>query len=116
MTIVEDVSSAACDDFIEEEVQLEQDEGEGVNLTDFVAYMPKHNYIYIPTREPWPAASVNARIPPIPLLDASGQPLLNENGNQKYISASAWLDQNKPVEQMTWAPGFPMQIPDRLVA
>ena len=116
MTIFEDTTSPN-EDFIEEAVDVEQDDGgEGVNLTDFVAYMPQHKYIYIPTREMWPGASVNARIPPSPLLDADGQPLLDEDGNQKYISASAWLDRNSPVEQMTWAPGFPMQIPDRLVA
>src|SRR5262245_13629941 len=26
-----------------------------------------------------------------------------------------WLDQNRPVEQMTWCPGLPMLIPNRLV-
>src|SRR5262245_22431443 len=36
---------------------------EGVTLADFVGYMPTHSYIYIPTREMWPAASVNSRIP-----------------------------------------------------
>ena len=32
------------------------------------------------------------------------------------ISATQWLDQNRPVEQMTWCPGLPMLIPDRLVS
>src|SRR5262249_15203871 len=27
-----------------------------------------------------------------------------------------WLDQNRPVEQMTWAPGEPTEIRDRLIA
>ena len=62
---------------------------------DFVAYMPQHTYIFIPTREPWPAASVNAR--------------LGKKTNK-------WLDQHKPVEQMTWAPGEPLLIPNRLTA
>jgi Family of unknown function (DUF5906) len=70
-----------------------------VTLSDFYAYMPMHGYIYTPCRELWPASSVNARIPAI--------------GDQP---ASAWLDKNKPVEQMTWAPGLPMIIPDRLVS
>src|SRR5262249_46098955 len=30
--------------------------------------------------------------------------------------ASVWLDRNKPVEQMTWTPGQPMIIRDKLVA
>ena len=32
----------------------------GVSLSDFYAYMPMHNYIYVPVRALWPAASVNA--------------------------------------------------------
>ena len=38
---------------------------EGVTLADFYAYMPLHNYIFAPSREPWPASSVNARISPV---------------------------------------------------
>jgi hypothetical protein len=75
-----------------------------VRLQDFVAYMPMHNYIFTPTRDLWPASSVNARIPPVSLP------------NNKTISASAWLDANAPVEQMTWAPGEPMLIKDRLIS
>jgi Family of unknown function (DUF5906) len=76
----------------------------GISLDDFHAYMPSHSYIFAPSREMWPASSVNARIPPIPI-----------NG-QKKILASTWLDQNRPVEQMTWAPGEPMLIRGRLIA
>ena len=65
----------------------------GVWVSDFYAYMPKHFYIYLPTREPWPAASVNARLGPIAVHGT------------KSIPANAWLDQTRPVEQMTWAPG-----------
>ena len=32
------------------------------------------------------------------------------------MAASAWLDRNQPVEQMTWAPGEPMLIRDRLIS
>jgi hypothetical protein len=90
--------------------------GVGVSLEDFYSYMPQHNYIFAPSREPWPAGSVNARIPPIPLVDARGVPVLNGKDEQKTISASTWLDQHKPVEQMTWAPGLPMIIADRLIS
>lgn len=71
----------------------------GVKLEDFHAYMPMHSYIYAPTREMWPASSINARIP--------------DRGDVKL---STWLDQNRPVEQMTWAPGMPMLIHGRLVS
>jgi hypothetical protein len=86
-----------------------------VTLDDFHAYMPRHNYIYAPSREPWPGSSVNARIGPIPVM-RDGKPVLNKENEQVWQTASTWLDQNKPVEQMTWAPGLPMIIPDRLVS
>ena len=56
---------------------------EGVTLDDFCAYMPRISYIFTPSREMWPASSVNARVPPVQLNE--GNP----------IPASAWLDQNR---------------------
>jgi Family of unknown function (DUF5906) len=91
-----------------------QPEGAGVTLDDFVAYMPSHSYIFMPCREFWPASSVNARVPPVPVLDANGKPK-QHNGKPIMIPASAWLDQNRAVEQMTWCPGMPTLIPNRLV-
>jgi hypothetical protein len=80
-----------------------------VTLEDFHAYMPSHNYIYSPTREMWPASSVNACIAPIKMgVDAEGKP--------KFISANAWLDRHKPVVQMTWTPAEAMLIRDRLIS
>lgn len=90
--------------------------GEGVSLDDFHAYMPAHSYIYAPTGEPWPAASVNSRIAPIPVCDASGNPVIDDKEKPRLVSASAWLDQHKPVEQMTWAPGEPLLIEGRLIS
>jgi hypothetical protein len=88
----------------------------GVPLADFYAYMPMHSYIFAPSREPWPASSVDARIPPVPLLHADGNPVLDKKGLPMEMRASAWLDKNRPVEQMTWAPGQPMVIADRLIS
>jgi hypothetical protein len=90
--------------------------GEGVSLDDFSAYMPAHSYIFKPSREMWPSTSVNARIPPVPLLDKKMNPVLDKAGNQKTMPASMWLDKNKSVEQMTWAQGEPMLIPDHLIS
>jgi hypothetical protein len=78
--------------------------------------MPMHTYIFVPSREMWPASSVNARLGWVPLCHPDGTPVLDENGKQKEMVASTWLDQNKPVEQMTWAPGLPMLIRDRLIS
>jgi hypothetical protein len=64
----------------------------------------------------WPAASVNARILPVPVVDANGKPVLDEDGKPKRISASAWLDRHRPVEQMTWAPGEHMLVRNRLIS
>jgi hypothetical protein len=50
-----------------------------LTLQDFVAYMPMHNYVCLPTREFWPAASVNSRIAPV-------------TDGKKSVTAGAWLD------------------------
>jgi hypothetical protein len=71
---------------------------EAYTVDDFIAYLPAHQYIYTPTGELWPAASVDAKVGPI-----------------DGIKASRWLDQNKCVAQMTWAPGMPAVIADKTV-
>src|SRR5215472_4594995 len=86
-----------------------------ISLEDFRAYMPNHAYIFVPTREMWPAKSVNARIAPISIKDATGAPGLDDEGKPKTMTASAWLDRHRPVEQMTWAPGMPELIRGRLI-
>jgi hypothetical protein len=52
--------------------------GDAVSLGDFRAYMPRHAYIYTPSGELWPGASVNARIGAIVLADADGTPILEK--------------------------------------
>lgn len=81
-----------------------------VTFGDFHAYMPEHQYIFTHTGEMWPAASVNARLPAV----HTGK--TDEDGNPKLIPPAQWLDQNQPVEQMTWAPGYPQLIEGRLIA
>jgi hypothetical protein len=87
-----------------------------VTLDHFVADMETHSYIYLPTRKPWPAPSVNARVRPVPLVDAEGRPVLDSKKKPKRIPASEWLDKNRPIEAVTWAPGEQMIVKDRLVA
>ncbi len=90
--------------------------GNGVALDDFYAYMPNHQYIFVPTREMWPSSSVNSRLPKVPLLKKNGAPILDENGKPKHSTPSVWLDKHRPVEQMTWAPGEPPIIANKLIA
>ena len=78
-------------------------EQERVNIDDFVAHMPTHKYIFLPTGDLWPAPSVDARVGP-QIDPATG----------KQISASKYLDHYKPVDQMTWAPGMPQLIEGKL--
>jgi hypothetical protein len=94
---------------------LKQKCATGVSLDDFYAYMPQHSYIFMPTRSTWAAASVNTRVPPVQLTTPEGKPVLGADGKQIVLSATTWLDKNKPVEQMTWAPGLPVTIEDRLI-
>lgn len=74
-----------------------------ISLGDFRAHMPDHRYIFTPTRDLWPAASIDSRLP------------WPRNTQGKKIQPSKWLDANAPVEQMTWAPGLSMLIENRLI-
>ena len=103
----------SAEDFTEE-ISEPCSEGAGVTIDDFVAYMPMHSYIFTPCREMWAAMSVNARIPPVPVLGKNGKPK-RKDGKIVTVRVTRWLDQNRPVEQMTWCPGLPMLIRDRLV-
>jgi hypothetical protein len=89
---------------------------EGFDLkTDFVAYMELHNYICIPTTGSWPAASINAMFPPVALLEADGSPKLIKKKVVK-VQPSVWLDKNRAAAQITWAPGEPREIRDKLIS
>jgi hypothetical protein len=73
-----------------------------LRLEDFYAIMPMAgSFLFIPTREIWPASSVDARIPPL------------GSGKEK-VKASRWLASNRPANQITWAPGLPMLIKNRV--
>lgn len=79
-----------------------------VSITDFYAYMPMHNYIFKSTRDHWPPAAVDARLPAVEVTNAEGE--------VKLIKPHVWLDHHRPVDQMTWCPGKPQLIKDRVVA
>ena len=85
-----------------------------LTLDDLCAFAPSRSCIYLPCKSPWPNASVDERLPPMPLLDASGNPVLNAKGKVIMLAASEWLAKNRSVEAMTWAPGEPEFIRGKL--
>jgi hypothetical protein len=65
-----------------------------ITLEDFYACLQQHAYIYAPTRAMWPGASIDSLFP----------------SSKKSPPAHVWLDRNRGVEQLTYAPGYPMLI------
>jgi hypothetical protein len=82
----------------------------GVTVDDFVAYLPKHLYIFTPCREIWVGSGVNACLPAMQVLTKSGKPKCDKDGKIIYQPATKWLDKNRGIEQATWCPGQPMLI------
>jgi hypothetical protein len=92
-------------------------------LDDFNAFLPTHSYVHMPTRELWPMTSIDSTLPPMQLFKADGTTVTkvdnrtkNKEAKPVFITASRWLDQNKPLEQMTWAPGEDEIIRDKLMS
>jgi hypothetical protein len=92
---------------------------EGVAPADFLAHLPDHSYIFTPTGAFWSAAGVNACLRPIPVIGKDGKPVFisrgEKKGEPKTVPATAWLDRHQPVHHLTWAPGHPTLIRNRLV-
>jgi hypothetical protein len=86
---------------------------EGCRYAHFRAYMVDHTYIYLPTMTPWPAASVNSRLPWVPMVDEHGQPVLDAKGRPKKEKPNIFLDKTQPVEQVIWTPDEPMIVDGR---
>jgi hypothetical protein len=74
-----------------------------IKLDDFVAYLPQADYIYLPTGNHWPAASVNTRVNPLKI-------------GKKTLTASDWLRKNRAVSQLSWDPRKPQLVHDQLVS
>ena len=63
----------------------------------------------------WPNASVDDRLPPMPLLDANGNPIKNAKGKVVMITATERLAKERSIESLTWDPGKPEFIPGYVV-
>jgi hypothetical protein len=73
-------------------------------MIDFYAHLPSHHYLFVPTRELWPVASVNGKLtwPKVGKAD-------------KPIAPAAWLDKHRAVEQLAWHPAEQTIITDRVL-
>jgi hypothetical protein len=75
-----------------------------------------HQYLFRPTHDLWPGSSVDAIIKPVPAKNPDGSFVINFKTKKPVpILASKWLDQNKRVQQITWAPGEPEIITGKIV-
>jgi uncharacterized protein DUF5906 len=92
-----------------EETNEPDPEGNGITLDDFVAFLPNSTFVFMPCREIWSGHSVNTRLGKVPILDQHGQP------TKRTQAASKWLMLNRGVTQMTWVPGYPTLIPNKIV-
>ena len=81
----------------------------GVSLYDFRAYMPMHSYISCPPAKCGRRAASTRAFHPWRWVSTRRAILLS------FRPATGWT-RHQPVEQMTWAPGEPMLIRDRLIA
>src|SRR6185437_415647 len=81
---------------------LETQHDDGVRLEDFTAFLPTHQYYHRPTGSMWVGVSINAKIPP-----------LDVNGNK--VKPTEWLDAFQCAQQMTWLPGAPPEIKDKII-
>src|SRR5262249_36718190 len=68
------------------------------------------------TRKACPGAGATPPTPPVQLIDKNGNPVLDDNEKPVKLPSTVWLDRFRHVEQMTWCPGLPTVIKDRLIA
>jgi hypothetical protein len=97
----------------------------GPSLDDFQAYLPTHAYVFIPTGAIWAASGVNAALRPVAVVDKAGKPVLIPSKKKdadgktvmepKTVLATSWLDRHHPTHHMTWAPGHPPLVKNRLI-
>lgn len=89
----------AINDIYNKEESKQKTERPAVMFADFLYYSPENKFIFQPDGTRWPAAAVNARLPWI-----------------GGVKPSTIIARDKPVEQMTWAPGKPRLIKHELVS
>jgi len=88
----------------------EEEEFTQVAIEDFLAYLPMNQYIHVPTRALWPAATINTTLAPVQV----GTKEVKKRDSDEVevvpvtIPASKHLNRTRGIACMTWAPGYPM--------
>ena len=80
-----------------------------VKRADLLGFAPSGNFIHRPTREMWPASTVDKRLPQV------GIGSLDKKGKERIVPASTFIMRTNAVEQMTWMPGTPEIMEDMVV-
>ncbi len=75
--------------------------GRMFNHDDFVAYLPEHTYICIPTGDDWKPESIKKHVAP---------------PEDSAVEICDWLDVHRHVEQMSWLPGRDKFVRDVMIA
>ncbi len=112
------------DEYLDQPSEAPEQERKSVTVADFYAYMPTHQYIFVPSRELWPGSSVNKRCESPKNADGS---IVTKKVRQEKkggevefkevpMTPAEWIDEHHAADQMTWMPGEPMIIEDRLVS
>jgi hypothetical protein len=68
-----------------------------LSYNDFYLHSEQHQYIYLPTGRLWPSSTINTRL-----------------AKREGLKPSTWIDKHQAVEQMTWFPGEPTLVKNKL--
>lgn len=89
----------------------------GATREDYYAFLPTHQYIYKYTGKIYPMASINATLGKVTAGTKPKKQTKKEIADKvevemvpEKIPPSLWLDRNRAVMDMTWAPGEPQLI------
>jgi hypothetical protein len=99
----------------EVERSFNKHERSGTHLCDFLAYGPQNKFMHISTRKLWPKETINDCLPKVAMVNRNGELKVNSAGNPVLINPASWLTQNRLISSMTWAPGLPMLVYDKVV-
>jgi hypothetical protein len=86
-------------------------------ITDFVAYLPMNQFIYLATGQLWPGGGINSALGSI---EIGTEEVKNPKGEIEIkplkIRATDWLNRNAAVASLTWAPGRSTLMRDTIAA